>query len=488
MSRFGRDMVIYASADLLGSSIGLVLSPVFTRLFTPAQYGAQAALSAIWSFVCLAQYAGMDSAYPFFRVRTSDEHERRRVMVTATFLAVVSALIVSGGFAVVGLVSDVVVGFAGVSRRDVAAFVLTLAPGAWMAWFLTLMRFERRASAFARVSLLGRVVGALALVPALTFAAQEDRLALGFVITGAATLMAAGLGWRELARAGLTPWAPALFAPAEAKAMLRYGLVLVPAAALYAASTALDRLLVTWFAGPEETSVLALALRLGAVAVMLRTWFALVWDPQLMDWIATMPREQLVPRLNHAAGLIARVTVLIVTLAALWTGPVVTLLYPAAYAATIPLVPWIVFAAGVSALSLVAVATITIARQPRWCLPVYAVGLLANLAVGVWAVPRFGAAGAVAGVVSGEICVFVCWVLLGRQRLRNLPLAWTSRVALVATAAVFVAWYRPGFVVAEWPWAERIGLTAGIVAIVGVPLARQLWRNRGQFFGRSVAN
>jgi O-antigen/teichoic acid export membrane protein len=216
---------------------------------------------------------------------------------------------------------------------------------------------------------------------------------------------------------------------------------------------------------------------------MLRTWFALVWDPQLMDWVATIPREQLIARLHDAAGLVASVAGLLVAFAALWTGPVVVLLYPASYAATIPLVPWIAFGAGVSALSLVAVATIIIAKQPRWCLPVYAIGLAANFAVGFYCVPRFGAAGAVAGVVSGEACIFACWVFVGKVRLKNLPLAWGTRVAVLAAAAVFVALYRPGFLGLGAPWLERLVLTLLIGGVLGVPLVRRLWTSRGEFFG-----
>src|SRR4051812_24210352 len=98
MARFGRDMLIYSGADLLGSAIGLVLSPVFTRLYTPQQYGAQAALAAVWSFVCLVQYGGMDMAYSYFRAQTADPAERRRLMVTASGIAVTSLVAVIGCF------------------------------------------------------------------------------------------------------------------------------------------------------------------------------------------------------------------------------------------------------------------------------------------------------------------------------------------------------------------------------------------------------
>ena len=474
MARFGKDMVIYATADLLGSSIGLVLSPIFTRLFTPAQYGAQAALGAVWSFVALAQFGGMDSAFPVFRSRTADVEERRRLLVSASFVAVAAALIVSGAFGAVSVATRWVTGFAEVSRRDALSYALTLAPGAVMGWFLYLLRYERRAVAFARVSLLGRVAGALVVIPALGLALPADRLWVGFSITAVVTALAALLGLRELSHADLAPFSRRYFDRAEAKAMLRFGLVLVPGYAIYAVTTVLDRLLVTWFAGPAETAVLALALRLAAVATMLRTWFALVWDPQLVEWVAAVARETLIARLNDAMGLIARVAAILVCLAAIWTQPVVTLLYPRDYWATIPLVPWIVVGVGVSTLSLVAVATTTLAKTPKLHLPVYSVGLVVNLGLGWWWVPKIGAPGAVLGAVGGEVCILASWVFLGTTYLRNLPLEWLRAILPVALAAAFTAAYRAGVLLPDAVMLERAATSIAVSIAFGIPLARRL--------------
>lgn len=476
-------MVIYAGADLLGSSIGLVLSPVFTRLLTPAQYGAQAALGAVWSFVALAQYGGMDSAFPNFRARTSDEGERRHLMVSASFVAVISACVVSGAFGIVSLVTTWISGFADVSRREMLGYVLTLAPGGILSWFLYLLRYERRAAAFAGVSLLGRVIGAIILIPIMLVTAQADRLWLGFLISALVSLLAAGLGWKALQRAGLNPLVASEFRAGDASAMLRFGLVLVPGCAIYAASTVLDRLLVTWFSGPAETAVLALALRLGALATMLRTWFALVWDPQLIEWIPTLPREALVVRLQESLQVIAGVSSLLVAVAAVWTAPVVRWLYPTDYWATIPLVPWIVLGVGVSALSLVAVATTTIAQTSKLHLPVYAAALLANFAVGAWSIPRIGAAGAVAGALAGEVLILASWITVGTRFLRNLPLGWLRAALLLALSAGFVAGFRRGWLPASLAWVE---LLAGTVAalLFGVAPAKWLWRHRASWLRR----
>lgn len=478
MARFGRDFFAYAGADVLGAAVGLALSPVFTRLYSTEQYGAISALGAVWGFVGLAQFAGMDSAYPMARAQSAEPAVRARLVATASLVALASAGLLVAVFALVGVGRGLLESYAGVTGGEALAFSAALLPAALMAWLYSLLRYELRAGACARVGLIGKVAGSVLLVPALWWAAAENRLWIAFLVTGATTLLAAGIAGWEARRAGLQWFAPAEFERERAAALLRHGLVLVPAGALYAASSVLDRLLVTSLHGPAETATLALALRLGSIAVMMRTWFALVWDPRLMEWIARLPREELMAKLDGAVRQVARVGALAVLLAALWSEPLVGWLYPAAYGQTGKLVPWIAFGAAISALSLVAVATVTMAQKPRWYFPVYGGGLAANLAVGLALVPYWGAMGGVAGAVAGEIFILGAWIALGRWQLRNLPLSWLPRVGLLALAGAFVAIHRPGWLLPAAPWSERSLLTLLFVGVLGCPLLRQLRQMR----------
>jgi len=62
-----RQFSLFAVADILGLGIGVLVSPITTRLLTPSQYGAVPILAAIWAVFSLMQYGGMDSAFPFFQ-------------------------------------------------------------------------------------------------------------------------------------------------------------------------------------------------------------------------------------------------------------------------------------------------------------------------------------------------------------------------------------------------------------------------------------
>ena len=85
--RFGKNIIIYAGADLAGKSIGLLTSPLLTRLLTPEQFGPTALVLATWGTVTWLQYGGMDNALPFFLAQSDQETHKKQVLVTSTFLA-----------------------------------------------------------------------------------------------------------------------------------------------------------------------------------------------------------------------------------------------------------------------------------------------------------------------------------------------------------------------------------------------------------------
>src|SRR6266571_1682248 len=129
-----RNITIYMIADILGSGIGLITSPVTTRLLTPEQYGATPLLMALWSVVALCQFGGMDWAFPFFRANRSAERES--VTVTATIIATSSAMITFLLFSAVALLLPAVRDYAGVSTWEILAFLAGLLPMAIVSWYL----------------------------------------------------------------------------------------------------------------------------------------------------------------------------------------------------------------------------------------------------------------------------------------------------------------------------------------------------------------
>ena len=462
--RLAKNMAIYAGADLLGRSIGLLTSPITTHLLTPKQYGASPLLAAVWALVALAQFGGMDWAYPFFRAQDTEERNRGKILATASFVATVSALTIWAAFFLVASVGPWLEGYAAVDKRELVLFLLGLGPATLTGWYLYALRFMHQALPYARVILLGRVASVVAGLPLLMVVVQKERLAVMFAVSFVVQLFAWGWALWELRRVGAWPYMWNLFEPDLARKMLRYGFFLIPGGLVYSASAVADRLLVGWFSGPEEVAILALSISLGSSVLMMKNWLALVWDPQLVEWISTKDSQIYRPKLQAGFLGLSAIFFSLTCLSAVWSDWIIHLLYPSFYARTIRLVPILIFAGSCSVLSLVAVATTMIANSPKYHLPIYAGGLLINLVVGVSTIPKVGALGAVLGTAASEVFILFAWGLLGRVVLKNLFLDWSVPSVLGAFSIIFVAFYQPGMLLQSQAMLERLGVTTLLLA------------------------
>jgi O-antigen/teichoic acid export membrane protein len=441
-------------ADILGSGIGLITSPISTRLLTLDQYGAGPLLGTLWSIAAIFLFAGMDWAFPFFRANHPD---RRSIAVTATFVAVISATVTCAAFSVIALTTDFVRQFAGVNTIELLPYLAGLLPSALVAWLLYLLRYSNQALSFARVSLLGRTLGALIALPAMALAIQEDRLLVGWWVASALSVVSVLWALRELSASNEPIYARSAFSPALARSMLRYGAALIPGGAIYGLVTLTDRFLIGMYLNPAEAGLYSLAWSLASITMLLKVWFARAWDPMLVEWVATKDMRIIQPNLVRAVSHIVVIMAPIPVLAAIWGTLVVEVLYPPAFRPVADLFPLLAVAGVISTLSLVAVATTMIGNTPRFHFPVYAGAFVLNALVGILFIPQIGLLGAVLGLVAAEAWILVSWILIGRFFLGNLRLAWSTALTITALAAIISAFYRPGQLLPNSILIESLG-------------------------------
>jgi len=216
---FTRNVAIYAIADILGAGIGLLTSPISTRLLTQEQYGVLPLLSAVWAVAALVQYIGMDWAFPFFR--TQSEAGSSRVLATATLLASLGGVLVWTLFFVVNMLTPWLQNYAGISAGELAVFMLGILPGTLLNWYLYILRYENQALSFARISLLGRTLSTILALPAMLLAPQEWRLMVNFAVIALVSLIAVAWALRELRSNQLPVYDRQAWSSELAKKMLR---------------------------------------------------------------------------------------------------------------------------------------------------------------------------------------------------------------------------------------------------------------------------
>jgi O-antigen/teichoic acid export membrane protein len=469
-------MMIYASADLTGMAIILLLSPMTTRLLTPQQYGVISLLQAVWMMIAIVQYGCMDFSFPIFLARSS-RHKRRqqRVLVSATLVASISAIGLCTLFVVAGHFSDWLKQYAEVSHSEFLIFSIGLIPLSIVQWYMVLFRYLHNAAAYAIASLVIRVGTLVLALPLMFFVTQEHRLEMRFA--GALVAGLACMIWsiKRFTDKYRSPYSRERFSPPLAWAMFRFGIVMVPGAYIYALSTLFDRLIVQWHFGADQVAILSLSLSLAASVLALKSWFALVWDPYQLQLISTGDKQHYQRRLQHAIYALLLVFMPLAALISVWSERLVNLLYPEYYLPAARLLPLLVLNGAISTLSLVAVATILVAGTPRYHPWIYGTGLLINCAVGITLVPRIGALGAVIGTLAAEIVILIGWIFLGRVWLNNLPLRWGPALLAAAGTSAFIAFYEPGMLLGRFGFVlgEQLAISLILLAVAGV----SFWRS-----------
>ena len=462
--------MLFAVADLCGAMIGLLTSPIITRLLTPEQYGAIPLMAAAWAIVASLQYGGMDSAFPFFRAQGIEP--RLSTVGTSTRIAMLSALGLVLVFGAGGLAMPYIRELAQVGSIEFIVFAVGLLPASWIGWQLYLLRFEHRAGYFAILTLFGRVVGVLAALPLIYLAEQQDRLLVSIAV-GAAVAWVAWLFGRRLIRLSGLGRDTTDFSGALAKHLGRYGIALVPGGMVYSFTVIADRLIVGGWGGPSEVAVYVLAVSIAGAALMLKAWFARVWTPHLVEWIATKDESIYMPRLQTAFDLIALVMFSLTIFGTIWADPVIDLVYPPHYAAAATIVPWLLLAGAVSTLSLVQVATVLLAHTPKFHLPIYALGLTVNVAACLILVPELGPRGAGMATALSELTIFACWLFLGHVWLANLRLRLLTTNVAAALAVSACIGYEAGLVPPDGTILGRLYMTLGFGSIISL----LVWRN-----------
>lgn len=436
-----RNIIVFAVADLIAGSIGLLASPINTRLLTPEQYGAISLLAAVWAVVALLQFGGIDWAFPFFKAQKEYADRERDIIVTASIFSMLSLVVVWLVFGLITLSGSWLKEYAQINTIELILFLLALMPQGLVIWHLYVLRFKHLALPFVRITLLAKICGVVIAIPIMYVVPQENRLSIFFGALFLAQTIGALWTFYEFKKNNLPLYELRYWSFLLCRKMIWYGIFLVPGGAVYAMTAVADRLLVGWFSGPDQVAILSIAIALGATAIMLKNWFNLVWSPHLVEWIAQKKSDEYIHIMQSVLNILCVVFFSIALLSVFWTDLIVSVIYPPHYAPVGKLVPVFVLAGAFSVLSLVSSATALIAKTPRFHMPIYTIALLINCTVGFFLIPKYGALGAVLGTLFSECFIFFAWVVLGKYVLKNLPLQyWLTLIVITITNLIIIVY------------------------------------------------
>jgi O-antigen/teichoic acid export membrane protein len=417
----------YQFGDILAKGLALLTLPLYTHHLGTKSYGAAESLLTAVILASILLRVGVGEAFIRFYFDDDEQERRERIARTATaavaWTTTVASLI---AVALAGPLSKLLLSFRDPLLFDCAVLGLWAFTNLEMAY--AQLRVDERARTYVYAS-AANVAMTVAFTTALVVFAGQGARGLLLGNFGASALVVLGLWWVLRRRFSL------LVAPADLRAMLRFGLPTVPAdASVYALQVA-DRFYLFRSYSQGAAGQYAIAIKLATVVFVAVRGFQYAWPPLAYSIESDEEASRLYSLVTTYYALATGVVVCGVALLGRW---LVRLLAAHEYYGAYRALPWLALGWALYGLYLVFVAIAGRARVTSRNFPAAAVGLAVNIALLIVLVGSGGAglgiAGAGIALCGAYAAMLVAMYLLTRSLFR-VGFEWRRLAQLTAVLA-----------------------------------------------------
>jgi len=271
-----KSFLIYGVASGIGKFISLFLVPIYTRMFTPDQYGVIDLISTLIALVSILGMAQLESAVARYYYTVKETTERRLYVSTALWTIVTLSIFwVVIVFFLAGYISELL--FKTNQYRSIISTALLIIPFSNIFSFLTVvMRFDKKPviyAAFVTVQLLSTVGISVWLVvfERTGIAGVFYGQLFGFILGAAAPLF-------YLRRLLVFTWDRQLL-----KKYFRYSLPLVPAVAGNWLNAYASRFVMLGYLTLADIGLYTVALKIASVFHLIDAAFRMAWLPFMWE-------------------------------------------------------------------------------------------------------------------------------------------------------------------------------------------------------------
>jgi O-antigen/teichoic acid export membrane protein len=461
LRRLAKDSVVYGVGGLFGKGLAVLLLPLYTRLFTPGEFGAIELVVVVMALLESLLACGLDSAQSYFFFRADSDQPENRAAVVSTVLGVrmsITAALLPFACLLSYLWAPAGVAEAMGDRWLVGAYVCA-AVSQLAAQSAETFRLQFMPWRYIIVNVSSAITAACVTFALAHFFRLGPRSYLIGALSGA--LLSATLGWWSARRL----FRPRQMSIARAKEYVRFGLPLLPASLLIYLIYNLDRWLVSHFLGSEALGVYAVGARCAVVVVGAVSTFRLAWWPFAMEAIGQSDGAAKVGLVSAVYVTVAIAGVIILAGLAPW---IVRLLAARPFAAATPLVS--ILSLGSVAYGFLMVGSMGLWRAGRTMLnlPIMLVALLVNGSLGWFLVPRLGLVGGAIAMATALIAAAVASTGIS-ERLwrvhRSFVVVWSQLTLGVAAVGVVLVLQSRG-----WEVTAGVGSLVVAIVIIGIGL------------------
>lgn len=384
----------FAVGPLASAVLGLVTVPAMAWVFSPEDVGRLSLLQVVLSFSLLLLVLGLDQSY----VREFHASQERSILLKGCFapgfLLVMFLALPTAMFG--AELSQLLFG-----QGDLVYWLLILicAIANHISRFLSLiLRMEERGLAYSMSQVTPKALQLVLLGALVFFNTTRNFLAFLLISVASALTVVVVYAWNTRRH-----WIPALNARislAQVYSHLKFGLPFAFSGLAYWGLTSTSALMLRSQSSLTELGIYSVANSVASAVTIFQSVFTVVWAPTVYKWVADgadMARVDAVAR--YALAVVCVIFVLVGGFS--W---VIDYLLPDHYIGVKYLVPCAIAPPILYALSEITSIGIGVSRRAIWALLTTLGALCANLLLGLWLIPRFGAAGA---VMANTVAFFV---------------------------------------------------------------------------------
>jgi len=434
---------------MISRLIAVVLIPLYTRVFTPSDYGVMSLIATFMALVGMFVVLGLDNSAARWYYDSKDPACQRSTIASwfwceVPLAAVFAALIVL----LAPWISQVLWGsreHAVLVRLAAVALPLSSASGILGKWF----RYQRRPAAAVSFG-LGQTLLSIGLIAAFVLVWRWGLVGLFTAQLAAAAL--AALAAVALLRGSISPRA---FSWPQLKAMLWFGLPLVPAAIAFWLMTSANRFILNMYCDTHEVGLYSVAASLAAGVSLVVGAFTQAWGPFAYSILNARESARVYARVFELYSLLV---CFLCTGVTLFAPLLLRLLTTPPYYAAASCVVFLAFACGLEGARYIASLGSGIAKQSVPTAISIGLGAAVNLALAFVLTPFFQKEGAALATMLAYCCSVV-YLFAASQKRYYIPYRWNSSLVCLGLSAVLILvdWQCiPDAGV--WPWVLRAGL------------------------------
>lgn len=448
-----------------------ILLPLYMRYLDPAQFGLYALIEVTSLALMAVAGLGFNTSYLKFY---ADVHDRRSTSLLG------SMTLISGGAAgMIGMGFALLVGSTSGARLlggDTNQFAAWLFPlvlfEALYACFETHLRAARRPTSISIAALIRLI--AIAAFSIWLMAIQKRGLAglfEGRVLGDACSLVAVGYCCRRDFKLRVSS--------AFTRAMLRYGMPLVVIALMMLGLDAAERYLLDTYGSLHDVGLYTAGIKISNfMRILFVAPLGAAWGGLMFQIAKKSNAEFIFSKLFGYVFVLSGAVALVITL---MTPGLFAVFASPAYTAGMGLVPWLLLVQVLSILQAPLATGLYVGHATRWLIPIYGVGLAADIVTGRVLVPAYGMYGAAWAWLAGWGLICLLLIKAG-QASYPLRFEWKAIVLSLGFCASVPLIRHLGMMNLEpLSIAKQFVCSAAVVAITLTYVVNDVRRSHGEF-------